>query len=347
MGARLAAVGWIGGKKAPVLGEGATSAGSSNSHFTSSVKVGSFSFGSKRINGDESTRCSSSRAGSLLSARDRVCIWTCECDNVVACVPSDGECEAEEDVEDEGIVDQLRSSSVDGGKGGVGSEGLGRQASSNANGEMESAVSKGSSGPDHAAVNGVTRGKPLPSPPSRTDVDVTPGVVYDLEKTQQGQVSSLLRLVRLHREGRTVERHQARTRIVYSASRTEAMTNSGITPFPILTVSQPSRPEGQTGATAETPTCYVSASSVATSPIRRTSGLPHLINAPNGSTSLTAHAHYHPHPSPTRPVHALPPLGPPPASQSRLTRLQCIYPSGSTDLDRRRIKDHKDKGRGC
>ncbi|KAG9307890.1 hypothetical protein JVU11DRAFT_13048 [Chiua virens] len=166
MGARLAAVGWIGEKKAPVLGEGATSAGSSNSQFTSSVKVGSFSFGSNRSNGDESTPSSSSLSPPATGSA----FGPANATTLLPAFLAAANVKRKKTSRTREIVDQLRSSSVDAGKGGVGLEGLGQQASSSAKGEMESAVGKGSSG---------------------TDVDVTPGVVSDLAKTQQGQATSV------------------------------------------------------------------------------------------------------------------------------------------------------------
>ncbi|KAG9311864.1 hypothetical protein JVU11DRAFT_8116 [Chiua virens] len=192
MGARLAAVGWIGEKKAPVLGEGATLAGSSNSQFTSSVKVGSFSFGSNRSNGDNlrhlQARSLRPRPGLHLVAR--ILVY-----HLFRMEPSEGPANAttllpaflatanvkrKKTSRTREIVDQLRSSSVDAGKGGVGLEGLGQQASSSAKGEMESAVGKGSSGSAHAGANG---GNHCHRHHPRTDVDVTPGVVSDLAKT--------------------------------------------------------------------------------------------------------------------------------------------------------------------
>ncbi|KAG9312273.1 hypothetical protein JVU11DRAFT_7576 [Chiua virens] len=111
--------------------------------------TGSSSPGSNRINGDESPPSSSSRQSSLsppatgsVFGSSHLCSPS---PNGASEWPANPTTNAKWKMTSRTreIVDQLRSSSVDAGKDGVGLEGSGWRASSSANGEMESVVSSG------------------------------------------------------------------------------------------------------------------------------------------------------------------------------------------------------------
>ncbi|KAF8554841.1 hypothetical protein OG21DRAFT_1021139 [Imleria badia] len=223
------------------------------------------------------------------------------------------------------IVDRLRSSSIDAGKGGVGLDTLGWLASPSASGEMDGKLGKTS---DHASGNHVASVQPSPSPPSQSGADSAPWVGSDLGKKDgqaPGSKSSDAGSPGSGTKGHGTTQAAvpgSETRFSHASPGTVTTADPSITPFPILSVPQTpvsnftTTRQGQIGGT---PPHSADGSKmnapVATSPNARSSGPQHILSTPNGGTSPSGRSCHHPLPlpSPSHPtVHPQPPLGPPP-----------------------------------
>lgn len=231
------------------------------------------------------------------------------------------------------IVDRLRSSSIDAGKGGVGLDSLGWLASQSAGGELDDTLGKASS--DHAPGNHVG-GQRSPSPPSKSSPDSASWLGSDLGKNH-GQVAG----PKSSDSGSSGsgENSSGETQVVVpglethfslASPRTVATTaNPNLTPFPILSVSQSwasnfatTSKSQKVPTTGREPVTAMPSkggdgskmnASVATSPNARSSVLQLLPSTPNGDPSPSMHHSHHPLPSPSHPTtHPQPPLGPPP-----------------------------------
>ena len=227
------------------------------------------------------------------------------------------------------IVDRLRSTSIDAGKG-VGSDGLGWLASPGAGGELDGKLGKASSGSDQAAGNHVAG-----SQPSQSGADSALRVGSDLGK-HHGQVpgSKPSDSGSSGSGGKGSGATQApvlasETHFSHAIPRTATTANPSITPFPILSVSQTpasnftTTRQSQTGVpTGREPVIATPSKSadgpkmnatVASSPNARSSGSQLVTSTPNGGTSPSARPSHHPLPLPPHPtVHPQPPLGPHP-----------------------------------
>lgn len=231
------------------------------------------------------------------------------------------------------IVDRLRSSSLDAGKGGAGLDDLGWLASPTTSDEQDGMLGKATAGLDHAAGNHVAGGQPSPSssPSSQSSADLASRVGSDRKKDGQVLGSKACDAGSSGSRGKSNKATQGTVpgSDTHTNSRTATATATpGITPFPILSVSQMPASnttitrQSQAGGTGVRDTVYATPSknadkvnaSVTMSPNARNPGLQLVPGNPNGGTSPSARAH-HPLPSPTHPtVHPLPqpPLGPPP-----------------------------------
>ena len=196
------------------------------------------------------------------------------------------------------IVDQLRSSSIDAGKG---VEDLGWLPA--AGGELDSMADNA---PDHPVESRVA-GKLSLLPPPQPRSDSTPRSGSGFGKNHPGA-----RTCDSSSRGSGEESNGTTTGLETTALRTGAMTAApSMTPFPILSVSQTSPPNltvvHQNQSPAPSNAGDVSKTNV--SPNARTQLLP---DTPKSGTSPSTHHAHHPLPSPTHPtVHLQPVLGPP------------------------------------
>ena len=354
MGSRLTA-GCIGEKTGPVSGESSESPESASPSSTLSAKSRSLSPGPRRVSSAGSTRSSSSRPASFSSPTSTPASGSVfggsypsspsppdgsfpVPPNPTALLPAflaTAAVKRKKASRTREIVDRLRSSSIDAGKGGVGSDSLGWLASPSAGGELDGKLGKASSGSDHVAGNHVAGGQPSPSPPSQSGVDSASWVGSDLGKkcgqalgsksSDSGSSGS-----RGKSNGATQATLGSETPFSHAIPRAVTTTaNPSITPFPILSVSPISPPnftvtrQSQTGGpTGREPVITTPSKSadgskmnptVATSPNARSSGPQLVPSTTNGGTSPSARPSHHPLPLPPHPtVHPQPPLGPPP-----------------------------------
>ena len=218
------------------------------------------------------------------------------------------------------IVDRLRSSSIDAGKGGV--DTLGWLAGPNGGGEVDDKLGKTT---DHVAGNHVAGGQASPSSPSPSGADsvgLEPGKDGQAPGSKSSDAGSPGSGGKTHRMTQAAV-PGSEIRFSHASPGTVATTgNPSITPFPILSVSQtpasnfPITRQSQPGGTVTAKPSNSpdgSKMNVTVSPNGRSSGPPHVPSTPNGGTSPSGRPGHHPLPSPTHPtVHPQPPLGPPP-----------------------------------
>ncbi|KAG8220447.1 hypothetical protein J3R82DRAFT_3141 [Butyriboletus roseoflavus] len=346
--------GWIGDKTGPVLGESTESSGAPSLQYTPSAKSRSLSPGPRRLTSAGSTRSSSSGPVSFSSPTSTPASTSVfggshppspSPTNNLSLVPPNpttllpaflatATVKRKKASRTREIVDRLRSSSIDAGKGGVGLDNLGWLAGPNAGGELDGTPGKASSESDHSAGNHVARGQPSPSPPSKSSSDSASWLGSDLGKNQgQAPGSKSSDSGSSGSGGKSNGAIQVATPgsvTLFSASSPGTVTtsaNSSITPFPILSVSQTlasnvtkTQQSQNGGTTGREPAAATSSNggagpkmnaTVTTSPNARSSGL--LPSTPNGGTSPSAHHSHHPLPSLSHPTpHPQPPLGPTP-----------------------------------
>lgn len=347
--------GWIDEKTGPLV-ESSESSSPASLQFTPSTKSRSLSPGPRRVTSAGSTHSSSSGPASFSSPASTPASTSVfggsypsspSPTNSSSLVPSNpttllpaflatASVKRKKASRTREIVDRLRSSSIDAGKGGVGLDSLGWLASPSAGGELDGTPGKASSESDHAAGNHVARGQPSPSPPSKSSSDSASWLGSDLGKSHGQAPGSKPSDSGSSGSG---GKSNGATQVpvpgsvaLFSAASPGTVTttaNPGITPFPILSVSQTSvsnftaTQQSRNGATTGREPVIATSSdggdgskmnaTVATSSNARSSGPQHLPSNPNGGTSPSAHLSHHPLPSPSHPIsHPPPPLGPPP-----------------------------------
>ncbi|KAF8132060.1 hypothetical protein EV363DRAFT_1329742 [Boletus edulis] len=349
MGSRPAA-GWIGDKTEPASAECYESPGSTSSPSTVSPKSRSLSPGPPRVASVGSTRSSSSQptsfssptttpasasvfGGSYPSSPSPPDVSPLIPPNPTALLPAflaTATVKRKKASRTREIVDRLRSSSIDAGKGGVGLNGLDWLASQSGSVEVDGKPGKAS---DHVAVKHVAGGQPSPSPPAQSGADSASRVGSDSgKKGGQSLGSSDTGSPGSGGKSNGTTLSGSETHLSHANPRTVTTSaNPSITPFPILSVLQSSTSnfttprQSQTGGTSgrepvvATPPKSASTDGtkknmpVATPPIARISGPQLVPTTPNGGTSPSTRHSHHPLPSPVHPtVHPLPVLGPPP-----------------------------------
>jgi hypothetical protein len=343
--------GWIGEKTGRVPGESSESPEAASPLSTLSTKSRSLSPGPRRVSSAGSTRSSSSRPASVSSPTSTPASGsvfggsypsTPSPPNGSSLVPPNpttllpaflatATVKRKKTSRTREIVDRLRSSSIDTGKGGVGSDGLGWLASPGAGGELDGMLGKAPSGSDHAAGNHVAGGQPSQSGADSalrvgSDLGKNHGRVPGSKPSDSGSSGS-----RGKSSGATQATVLGSETLFSHANPRTVMTTThpSITPFPILSVSQTpasnftTTRQSQTGGpTSREPVIATPSKSadvskmnatVATSPNARSSGPQLVTSTPNGGTSPSARPSQHPLPLPPHPpVHSQPPLGPPP-----------------------------------
>lgn len=320
---------WIGEKK----GEGSDSPEAASPQFTLSAKSRSLSPGSRHVTSAGSTRSSSSRPASFSSPMSTPASTSMfggsyppspSPPNNSSLVPPNttllpaflatATVKRKKASRTREIVDRLRSTSIDAGKGGVELDSLGWPASPSAGGELDG---KTPSGADESHIAG---GQPSPPPP-KSSSDSPPWLGSDLGKNHGQAPGSKSSDSSSSGSRRKSNGATAGSEAPFPLATSRTTGNPNITPFPILTVSQTSASnftmthQRQTGVTTTTPSKGPDGSKmnavVATSPNGRSPGSQPV--APNGGTSPSTHSSHHSLPSPSHPiVHPQPVLGPPP-----------------------------------
>lgn len=347
--------GWIGERAVPVPGESSDSSEAASSQFTLSAKARSLSPGPRRVTSAGSNRSPSSIpasfssptstpasmsvfSGSYPSSPSPTNNSSLVTPNPTTLLPAflaTATVKRKKASRTREIVDRLRSSSIDAGKGSVGLDSSGWLASPSAAGEQDGTLGKASSASDHAAGVHAVGGQPSPSPPSKSGSDSASWLRSDLGKNHgQASGSKSADSGSSGSGGKSNGATQAAvtgSEILFSLANAGTVTttgNPGITPFPILSVSQSPASnftitqQSQTGGINGHEHVTTMASNggdgsrvnatVATSPNTRSSGPQLLPSTPNGSTSPSTHHSPHPLPSQSHPTaHPQPPLGPP------------------------------------
>ncbi|KAH0829055.1 hypothetical protein J3R83DRAFT_2512 [Lanmaoa asiatica] len=351
MGSRLTA-GRIDEKTGPVLGESSESPQAASLQFTHSAKPRLLSPGPRRVTSAGSTNSSSSRPASFPSPtstpasasvfggsypsspspQNNSSLVTPNPTTLLPAFLATPTVKRKKTSRTREIVDRLRSSSIDAGKGGVGLDSLSWLVSPTAGGELDGTLGKVSSGLDHAAGNHIPEGQPSPSPPSKSSSDSSSWLRSDLGKNNGRAPESKSSDSGSSGSGGKGDgaTQVADSETFFSLASpkivTTTKTKHSITPFPILSVSQTSTSnltmthQSQAGGTAGREPVTTTPSkggggpkmnaTVATSPNVRSSGPQLLPNTPNGGTSPSTHPSRHPLPSPSHPT--VLPLAPPP-----------------------------------
>ena len=335
---------WIGEKRGPVSGESSESSEAASSQFTPSAKSRSLSPGPRRVMSADSTCSSNSRPTSFPSPTTTPASASVfggsnpsspSPPNNPSLVPSNpttllpaflatATVKRKKASRTREIVDRLKSSSIDAGNGGVGTDGSGWLASPSAGGESEGTLGKTSTGSEHATGSHVAGQSSQSSPPTSSsdstswtgsDSRKNYGLASGTKSSESGSSGSGVKS-----NGTIVG---SETLDSLAASRTVATTaKPSITPFPILSVSQPSasnytvtHSNPASGATVPSNGADGSKmnATAATSPNARHPGPQLLSSTPKGGTSPSTHPPHHPLPSPSHPtVHPQPALGLPP-----------------------------------